>query len=189
MTDSHADLVAKRLELLKEIAPSARQVAILFNPASPIVPPQLKAAQAAAASLGMTVVPVEIKGPSAGDFDPAAAMIRRERPGGLLVVAEPTVSVHRQRIADLAIKIRLPTIGTFRTWAEGGFLMSYGADANDLNRRALAQVDKILKGANPGDLPVEQPTKFVLVVNMKTLKALGLSIPQSVLVRADEIIQ
>jgi putative ABC transport system substrate-binding protein len=189
VTDSHADLVAKRLDLLKQIAPLASRVAILFNPASPIVPPQLKAAQAAATALGMTVVPVEIKGSSAGDVDPAAAMIRRERPEGLLVVAEPTVAVHRQRITDLAIKIRLPTIGTFRTWAEGGFLMSYGADANDLNRRVVAHVDKILKGANPGDLPVEQPTKFVLVVNMKTARALGLTIPQSILVRADQVIE
>lgn len=189
VTDSHADLVAKRVELLKQIAPSASRIAILFNPASLIAPPQLKAAQAAATMLAMTVVPVEIKGSAPSYFDPASAMIRKERPDGLLVVAEPTITIHRKRIAELAIKIRLPTIGTFRTWAESGFLMSYGTDVNDLNRRLVAYVDKILKGAKPGDLPVGQPTKFELVVNMKTAKAIGLAIPQSLLVRVDHVLE
>jgi ABC-type uncharacterized transport system substrate-binding protein len=189
LSDSHADLVPKRLELLKEVVPSASRVAVLFNPANPIAPPQLKTAEAASSALGMTVLPVEVKGAGPGAFEPAAAAIRKERPGALLVIAEPTVGAHQKRIAELAVKSRLPTIGTHRGWAQSGFLMSYGTDFHDLWRRAATYVDKILKGAKPADLPVQQPTRFELVINLKTAKALGLTIPPSVLLRADEVIE
>lgn len=189
LTDAHSDLVAKRLELLREVVPSASRVAVFFDPASPIAAPQLKAAHAAATTLGMIIVPVDVKGSAARDFDSAAATIRKERPEGLLVVAEPTVRAHRERLADFAVKIRLPTIGTFPAWAEDGFLMSYGAERQHMWRRRAAYVDKILRGAAPGDLPIEQPTKFELAINMKTARALGLSIPPSMLLRADHVIE
>ena len=189
LTDSHADLVPKRLELLREIGASVSRVAVVFNPASPIAAPQLKAVQEAAAVLRMTVVPVQVTGLAPGDFDPASDTIRKARPGGLLVIAEPAVAVHRGRIAALAIKSGIASIGTFRVWAEDGFLMSYGTVLHSMARRRAAFVDKILKGAKPSDLPVEQPTKFELVINAKTAKALGLTIPPSLRLRADHVIE
>ena len=122
-------------------------------------------------------------------MDRAFATMGQQRLGGLLVIGDPTVSVHRRRIAELAVKARLPTISTLRESAEAGLLMAYGTNFHELWRRAATYVDKILKGAKPADLPVEQPTKFELVINLKTAKALGLTIPQSVLIRANEIIQ
>jgi putative ABC transport system substrate-binding protein len=189
LADAHTDLVPKRLELLKQVAPSASRVAILWNPANPSTGPQLKIAEAAAPALGTTVFPVGVKGPRRDDVDRAFETIGTERPGSLLVVGDATLGVHRHRIAELSIKRRLPTSGSHSGWAGGGLLMSYGTDFVDLFRRAATYVDKILKGAKPADLPVEQPTKFELVINLKTAKALGLTIPQSLLLRADETIQ
>ena len=114
---------------------------------------------------------------------------KRDRPAALIVVGDPTLGIHRPRIAELAIKHRLPTIGTVRTWADGGLLMAYGANFIELFRRAATYVDRILKGAKPADLPVEQPTKFDLVINLKTAKALDLTIPPSLLLRANDFIQ
>ena len=138
----------------------------------------------------MTVLPVEVKGPEPPDIEGAFATIEKERrTGALFVIAEPAMVSQRTRIAEFAIKNRLPVIGTQRGWAEAGFLMSYGTNFHNLWRRAATYVDKILKGAKPGDLPIEQPTKFELVINLKTAKALGLTIPPSLLARADEVIQ
>jgi len=188
LSDAHADLVPKRLELLKEAAPLTVRVAVLFNPASSLGPAQLKTAQAAAPTLGMTVLPMEVRGRGRNDIDRAFETMRKGRSTGILILGAPTVGVYRSRIAELAVKGQLPAVSTLRESAEAGLLMSYGTDFHDLWRRAATYVDKILKGAKPGDLPVEQPTKFELVINLKTAKALGLAIPPSLLQRADQVI-
>jgi putative ABC transport system substrate-binding protein len=189
LSDAHADLVAKRLQLLKDVLPAISRVAVLFNPRSPIASPQLKLAQSTAPALGMTAVPVEIDGSTPADLERAFANMRKERLGAFLVIAEPLVASHRKQIVAFAVKNRLPTIGTHKGWADDGFLMSYGADFHDLWRRAAAYAAKILKGAKVGDLPVEQPTKFELVINMNTAKALGLTIPMSLRLQADHVIE
>ncbi len=189
LSDTHADVVPKRLEFLRQVAPSVARVAVLFNPTNETSRLQIKTAQAAAPAVGMTLVPLDVRGPDPRDIDRAFAAISAERAGALLVIAEPTLAAHRGRIADFAVKHRLPTIGTVRLWAAAGFLLSYGTDFHDLWRRAATYVDKILKGAKPGDLPIEQPTKFELIINLKTAKALGLTIPPSLLARADQVIE
>jgi len=188
LSDMHSDLAAKRLELLKGVVPSLSRVAVLHT-ASPIYRRALKDTQTAAVALGLTVVPVEI-GSSAGlaDIDGVFATIRRERAEALNVLFA-AAGIHQKRVADLAVKRGVLTMGTSRRSAESGYLMSYGANFPELYRRAATYVDKILKGAKPGDLPIEQPTKFELIVNLKTAKALGLTIPPSLLGRADEVIE
>ena len=186
-SDLHADLVPKRLQLLKEVVPSASRVAVLLNPANPSHPLQLKGLQAGAAALGVTLFSLEVKGSE--DIDRAFATMRKERPGGLFVLGDRAIGTHRRRIVELAIKSRLPATATNRGWVEAGFLMSYGTIFPDQYRRAATYVDKILKGAKPAELPVEQPTRFELVINGKTAKALGLTIPPSVLLRADQVIE
>jgi len=149
---------------------------------------QLRDTQAAAAALRLTALPIEIRGgPGPADIDRVFATIRRERVEALNVLGG-TAGVHLNRVGDLAAKSGIPTLGSQRQTAEAGYLMSYGANFPHLYRRAATYVDKILKGAKPGDLPVEQPTKFELVINMKTAKLLGLTIPQSLLLRADHVI-
>ena len=189
LSDAHADLVSKRLGLLKEAVPSAVRIGVLFNPASALGPPQLKSAQAAAPALGMTVSPVEVRGRERNDIDRAFETMGKERFTGILVIGDPTIAVHRSRIAELAVRRQLPAVSTVRESAEAGLLMSYGTDFHELWWRAAAYVDKILKGAKPGDLPVEQPTKFDLVINLKTARALGLTIPPSLLLRANHIVE
>jgi putative ABC transport system substrate-binding protein len=162
---------------------------MLWNPANPSTGPQLKIAEAAAPALGITVFPVGVRGSGRDDVDRAFETIARERPGSLLVVGDATLGIHRHRIAELSIKHRLPTSGSHGAWAESGLLMSYGTDFVDLFRRGALLVDKILKGAQPDDLPVEQPTKFELAINMKTAKALGLTVQPSLLSRADRVIE
>jgi putative ABC transport system substrate-binding protein len=189
LADAHTDLLPKRLELLKQLVPSASRVGVLWNPSNASTAPQLKTVQAAAPALGLTIFPVEVKGPGRDDLDRAFATIGKDRLGGLLVVGDPTLGNQRNRIAELSIAHRLPTSGTHRGWAEGGLLMSYGTDFVELFRHGAVLVDKILKGAKPASLPVEQPTKFELVVNLKTAKALGLTIPPSLLARADQVIE
>ncbi|MGH7310691.1 MAG: ABC transporter substrate-binding protein, partial [Candidatus Rokuibacteriota bacterium] len=183
LSDLHGATVSKRLELLKEVRPLASRVAVLWSPLSPIALPQLKSLQAAAPALGMTTLSLEIR--RADDIDRAFRVIGNERPGALLVIAEPIVATHRRRIAELAIKHRLATIGTTRRFTDAGFLMAYGANFEDLWRRAATYVDKILKGANPGDLPIEQASKWDLAINLKTAKAIGVTIPASLILRAD----
>jgi putative tryptophan/tyrosine transport system substrate-binding protein len=189
LADAHADLISKRLELLKEVIAPASRVGALWNPANRSTAPQLKSSQAASQALGLTLIPVEVQGPGRSDVDQAFAAIGSARLGGLLVIADPTLGNHRTRIAELSIKHRLPTSGTHRGWVEGGILMSYGSDFIDMFRRGATLVDKILKGTKPSDLPVEQPTKFELVINLKTAKALDLKIPVSLLARADQVLE
>ena len=189
ISDSHAELVQKRLQLLKEVVPRTARVGVLLNPANHNAASQLKTAQAAGPALGLTVTPVEVKGPGREDLDPAFATMRRERLAALLILGDSALATHRTRIAELAIKHRLPTAGTARAWAEGGLLMAYGANFTEMFHRAATYVDKILKGAKPTDLPVEQPTTFNLVINLKTARALGLTLPPSLLLRASEVIQ
>ena len=189
LADAHADLIPKRLELLKQLVPSASRVGILWNPSNASTAPQFKSVQAVAPALGLTIVPGEVKGPGRDDLDRAFATMAGDRPGALLVIADPTLGNQRKRIAELSIAHRLPASGTHRGWTEGGLLMSYGTDFVALFRYGAVLVDKILKGARPGDLPIEQPTKFELVFNLRTAKALGLTIPPSLLARADQVIE
>ena len=189
LADAHADLVPKRLELLKQIVPSASRVGVLWNPSSPATAPQLKTVLAAAPALSLTIVPVAVKGSTRHDLDRAFATIAKDQLGVLLIIADPTLGNQRSRIAELSIANRVATSGTHRGWAEGGLLMSYGTNFVELFRQGAGVVDKILKGARPGELPVEQPTKFDLVINLKTAKALGLTIPPSLLLRADQMIE
>ena len=177
----------KRLELLREVASRASRVAVLWNAAHPGKDIELRETRIAADTLGVTLQPVEVRGP--GDFDRAFSEITRGRPGALITFSEVLTLTHRRRIVDFAARHRLPMISEIREFAEAGGLLTIGASLPDLFRRAAVYVDKILRGAKPGDLPVEQPTKFELVINLKTAKALGLTIPQPILVRADEIIQ
>jgi ABC-type uncharacterized transport system substrate-binding protein len=181
------ELVGKQLQLLREVLPKLSVVGVLWNPANPSGAPQLREAEAAARALGVRVQPLEAQGPS--DIDRAFVAMTRERAGALLVLSDSMLIVQRERIADLAAKNRLPAVYGLRLHAEAGGLMAYGANLLDLARLTATFVDKILKGAKPGDLPVEQPTKFELVINLKTAKALGLTIPQSLLLRADQVIE
>ena len=189
LADAHGDLVPKRLALLKQLAPSVSRVGVLWNPSNASTAPQLKTVQAAAPGLGLTISPIGIKGPGRDDLDRAFTTIGKARLDGLLVVGDSTLGVQRNRIAELSIAHRLPTSGSHRGWTEGGLLMSYGTDFVALFRHGAVIVDKILKGAKPAALPVEEPTKFELIVNLKTAKALGLTVPPSVLVRADAVIE
>ena len=184
------ELVGKSLELLKQAVPGVSRVAFLLKPdAMPdrAKKDRLKAADVAARALGVRLQVVEARGPE--DFDRAFSDMTRARAGALAVLATPAFDIERRRLVDLAAKNRLPTMYSYRGYVEAGGLMSYGPDLADLFRSAATYVDKILKGAKPGDLPVEQPTKFELVINLKTAKALGLTIPPAVLARADEVIQ
>ncbi len=181
------EIVGKHLELLKETVPRLSRVAVLFNPVAALKAAYLRETQAAAQALGVTLQFYEVGDPN--EFDGAFAAMTKARAGALLVLPHPFLYVHARRIADLAAKSRLPAVYPFRESVEAGGLMAYAANAPDMFRRAAIYVDKILKGAKPADLPVEQPTKFELVINLKTAKALGLTIPQSVLIRADEVIQ
>jgi putative ABC transport system substrate-binding protein len=181
------ELLGKQLQLLKELVPKVSRVAVLGNPANPSYGPQLREAEVGARTLGVRLQPVEARDRT--DLDGAFAAMTRERAGAVIVLVDGMLIDNRTWITRLAEKSRLPAVYGLREHAEAGGLMFYGANPVDLNRRAGIFVDKILKGAKPGDLPVEQPTKFELVINLKTAKALGLTIPPSLLLRADEIIQ
>jgi len=143
--------------------------------------------QATAGALKVTLKSIEIR--ASGDIEPALSMIGKDHPDAIVVFADPLTASHRQQIAEQALRLRLPMISELREFAQAGALISYGASLVDLFRRGAGYVDKILKGAKPADLPVEQPSKFELIINLKTAKALGLTIPPSVLARADEVIQ
>ena len=181
-----AELSGKRLEILKTAVPALARVAVLRNPANPAHREALRGAEAAAHTLGVRVQVVDVRDP--GEFGTAFSAMKRERADGLVLFADSMFGTHRARIFDLAAQSRLPAIFWESRFAAAGALMSYGTSYPDLFRSAAVYVDKILKGAKPADLPVEQPTKFELVINLKTSKALGLTIPQSILMRADEII-
>jgi putative ABC transport system substrate-binding protein len=181
------ELGGKRLDLLKEAVPKVSRVAVLWNAANPVKALELKSTQVAAGALGVRVTSFEVRAPA--DFAPAFAAIAKARSNGLIPLVETLTIAHRRQIGELALKNRLPMIAELREFAEAGGLMTYGPNQLDLYRRAATYVDKILKGAKPADLPVEQPTKYEMIINLKTAKALGLTIPQSVLIRADEVIQ
>jgi putative ABC transport system substrate-binding protein len=181
------EVVAKQLDLLREVVPKISRVAVLGNPANPGNAPQLRAAETAARVLGMRLQPLDARGPS--EIDRAFAAMTRERAGAFLVLLDPMLAGQRERIADLAAKSHLPAMYALKQYVEVGGLMAYGADIFDLFRRTAIYVDKILKGAKPADLPIEQPTKYELVINVKTAKALGLTMPQSLLRRADQVIE
>ena len=181
------EIVGKQLELLKEIVPRVSRVAVLWNPTNPSHPLLLGEAKVAARSLGVQLQIPEARGPD--EFEGAFAAMTRERAGALLVLTDGMFLLHQRRIMDLVATSRLPAMYGLRRQVDAGGLMAYGPSLRDSFRRAATYVDKILKGTKPGDLPVEQPTKFELVINLKTAKALGLTIPQSILIRADEVIR
>ncbi len=187
VSDYHSALVPKRLQLLKEVVPSASRVAVFWHPDALNTVPQLKTLQAVAPALGVTLLPVEFK--KLDDFNRASAAFRKERPDALNVFGYALMSAYIRQIAAFALKNRLPTIGTTESMAVLGLLMSYGVRMPELYRRAATFVDKILKGAKPADLPVELPTRFYLTVNLKTAKALGITLPPSILLRADRVIE
>jgi ABC-type uncharacterized transport system substrate-binding protein len=182
-----SETMAKSLELLKATIPGLTRVAVIWDPATPSHIPGLKSVEAVGRSLDLRLQPLAVR--SATEFDSAFSAIVRERAGAVLVLSTPLFMGESKRLAELALTHKLPTMFGPREHVEAGGLLSYGPDRADLYHRAAAYVDKILKGANPADLPVQQATKFELVINLKTAKALGLTIPQSVLLRADEVIQ
>ena len=181
------ELSGKRLELLTETAPGVSRVGVIWNPANPAAEPMLKETEAAARTLGVRLQPLGVRDPA--QLDSAFAAMTRERAGAFSVLPDPILHSQRTRIAELAAKSRLPAIYYAKDYVEAGGLMAYGASFPELFRQAATFVDKILKGAKPADLPVEQPTKFELIVNLKTARALGLTIPQSILLRADRVIR
>ena len=181
------ELVGKRLELLKEIVPRLSRVAVLWDPQEASSTLGWKEIQLPAQALGVQLHSLEVRSPN--DFNKAFEDATRARAGALAIMPTLVVATHFKRIADLAAKSRLPSIYHRREFVDSGGLMAYGVDRSDMFRRAATYVDKILKGAKPADLPIEQPTKFELVLNLKTARALGLTIPPSLLIRADYVIE
>lgn len=181
------ELSVKRLEILKETFPKLRRVAVLGNPGNPVSAIQLGEAQAAAKTLGLQLQIVEARDPK--DFEPAFSAMTEKGAGALLVLSDAVLNAHRERIANFAMKSRLPAIYEFKESVEAGGLMSYGTNIVDVYRRVGKYVDKILKGAKPGELPVEQPLNFEFFINLKTAKQIGVTIPPNVLARADKVIK
>jgi putative ABC transport system substrate-binding protein len=181
------DLVGKELQLLTEAVPRLSRVAVLRNPTNQAQLSELRAAEIAVRPLGMQLQILDA--PTPGEFASAFAAMTKEGAGALLILRDPLFFLQRTRIAELAAKHRLPAMAYTSELVEAGLLMAYGPDQRDIWRRSATFVDKILKGAKPADLPVEQPTEFELVINLKTAKALGLTIPPSVLARADQVIE
>ena len=190
MTFLGPQLVPKRLALLKEALPSASRIAVLWHPRAygdQTMSGMVNEAEAAASTLGIRLLFVPVEGP--GELDAVASRIAAEHPDAIVVFPSPMLFTERRRIVDIASKLRLPLIAMGKEFVELGGLMSYGADINDFIRRSATYVDKILKGARPSELPVEQPTKFLLFLNLNSAKQLGLSIPATLLARADEVIE
>jgi putative tryptophan/tyrosine transport system substrate-binding protein len=187
LTALGSNLSGKRLELLKEIKPALSKVAVVWNPGVPDKVIEWKEIQPAARAMKLELLSVEVRAPQ--DFEHAFDNLRGLRPDGLIALGEPLVFVQRRRIVEFAAQARLPSMFNWREAAEDGALVAYGPDIADLYRRAAAYVDKILRGAKPGDLPIEEPVRFDFVVNLKTARALGLAIPPSLLLRADRVIE
>ena len=181
------DLMEKRLELLRAILPGRTRVAVLWNPGNPVSEPELRKAEAAARSLGLQLQSLGVSDPR--ELPGAFSSMKTERAGVVFVVPDAMFFGQRKEIAGLAASNRLPLVAHLREFADAGGLMTYGPNGLDVHRRAATYVDKILKGTKPGDLPVEQPTKFDLVINLKTAAALGITIPPAVLARADHVIE
>ncbi len=186
-SDTGDEINGKRLELLKETLPNLSRVGILWNPDFARNQSRLTSMREATQALGLTLVPAEARGPDA--LEQAFATIMKERAQVLVVLSDGVLFNYRGQIGVMAIRDRLPAISAVREYAEAGLLLTYGPDLQDLFRRSAVFVDKIFQGAKPADLPVEQPTKFEFVVNLKTAKALGVEVPPSVLARADQVIE
>ena len=182
-----SDLASKRVGLLKELVPNAKRVSVLWNPSNQSKVTEWKDTQITAQSLGLTLLPSDVQTPV--ELDRAFAAIKREQPDALIVLTESFTLAFRQQIAEFALTNRLPLVTELREFVVAGGLASYGTSRADLWRRSAAHVVKIMRGANPGDLPVEQPTRFDLVINLKTAEALALTVPSTMLSRADEVIE
>jgi putative tryptophan/tyrosine transport system substrate-binding protein len=187
LTNITDELGPKQLEMLLSMVPKLSRVAVLVNPSNPSNTPILKSVEAAAQRAGVKILPVEAQTPQ--QIENAFSMIVQENAGAIIVAADFFFIQQQRQIAELTAKNRLPSIAWFREFVDAGVLMTYGPSYADIYRRASGFVDKILKGAKPGDLPVEQPTKFELFINRKTAKALGLTIPQSLMISADKVIE
>jgi putative tryptophan/tyrosine transport system substrate-binding protein len=185
--DTAPEIIGKNLEFLKEAVPRVSRVAFLWNPVPPGAGTSKNVVESAARNLGLTLQSVEVRGRN--EFEGAFAAMVRERANGVVVAQDPITFGSRSQVVLLAARSRLPAVYGVREFAEAGGLMSYGPNIADQFRRAALYVDKIFKGAKPGDLPVAQATKLELVINLKTAKALGLTIPQSLLLRADQVIE
>jgi putative tryptophan/tyrosine transport system substrate-binding protein len=189
LSAQQAELSGKRLELLKEMVPRLKRVAVLGTRGN-MTGPEMKETEAAGRAMSLDLQPVEIpRSAGSNDLENAFSTISKVRANGVIGLSPPEFSLHGRRIAELAVKHRLPSVYRYSAFPDAGGLMSYGTHQADLYRRAAIFVDKILKGAKPADLPVEQPMKFDLVINLKTAKQIGLTIPQSVLYRADKVIK
>jgi len=182
-----SELELKNLQLLKEAVPRVTRVGILWNPDNPVWAHLFENLQRAASTLGVTLLPLDVR--NVAELEDAFTRATRQNAGALLVVNDGVLIAHRARLAGFAVRSRLPAISGSRLTTEAGGLMSYGADIRDMLRRAATHVDKILKGAKPAELPIEQPTKFELVINLKTAKQIGLTIPPEVLARANRLIK
>jgi putative tryptophan/tyrosine transport system substrate-binding protein len=187
LTALGSDLSGKRLELLKEIVPGLTRVAVLWNPNVPDKLVEWKQMEPPARVLKLELLSIEVRTPA--DFDLAFESVRRLRPEALIALGEPLVFSQRGRVIQFAAEARLPAIFNWREAVEEGALIAYGPDIADLYRRSASYIDKILKGAKPGDLPIEEPIRFDFVVNRKTANALGVTLPQSILLRADRVIE
>jgi putative tryptophan/tyrosine transport system substrate-binding protein len=187
LTIDSPELAGKRLQLLKEIVPRLARVAVLWNAANPYAAFVLEETRQAARLLAIEVDSIEVRSPR--DFDTAFRAVMKGNPGGVVVVEDPLTFSERTRILDFATTNRLPAMYGMKEFVTAGGLIAYGPDYPDLLRRAATYVDKILKGARPGDLPIEQPTKFGLVINLKTAKSLNLNVPQSLLLRSEAVVQ
>ena len=187
ISDLASELTPKRMELLKQMAPGLRRVAILWNAADLGMTLRFQASEAGAKALGVSVQPLGVQEPD--DFDEAFAAMNREMPDAILMVSDALTNLNHKRVFEFAAAHRLPAMYEFDFYVRDGGLMSYAPDLDDMFGRVAALVDRILKGAKPGELPLEQPTRFTLAINLRTAKALGLTVPQSLLVSADEVIE
>ena len=181
------ELTGKRLELLKEVVPTSSNVAVIWNPTNRSARLLWPEAQEAASRLGMRLISIEVR--TASDVASAFDTAKQQGADGLVVMPDPLTSSHRQTIVELAARARMPTLYSYREYVDGGGLLAYGPNDRALFRRTAIYVDKILKGAKPADLPVEQPTKFELIINLKAARALGITVPTSILLLADEVIE
>ena len=186
-TSFNAPIAGKWLELLKELSPATTHAGILFNPQTAPHAIFLPVMKAVAPKLGMTVAPMPVTDP--GAIESAIGTLARKPHSGLIALPDTFMTLHGQLIFALALQARLPTVGPLRSFADLGALASYGSDFVDLFRRASTYVDRILRGEKPGDLPVQEPTKYELIVNLKTARAMGLAVPQAVLARADDVVE
>jgi len=187
ITIAHSDVTSKLLQLLRDVVPTLKDVAVLWSPDNPGTTLLMRDVERAGAASRTNIQSMPIR--SADESDPSLAAMARVRSDAVIVLPAALVNMHIQRLCDLALKLRLPAVSPLKQYAEAGLLFSYGADLRKLVRRVADYVDRILKGAKPADLPVERPTKFELVINLKTAKAIGIAIPHSLRLRADELIE